>query len=513
MKTGGFRYTGVGDTARCDSCGLEVSGWIQNTDPFNVHLERNPNCTFVRFVQSKTTLILNHENNSTKQMNAEYNIDQWNRQNKLFELDILKQVRQRTFSNWPHETTLMKEQMIIAGFFHCNVGDRVICLYCNLICQQWQENIDDPVEIHKTLSPMCPYVLFKLTRTEPSSVSIVNEISTDNIDHQATLLNNNNQVRFEQIVYTSPCHIAYISIPSRQATFEIWANESSPAIDDLVKAGFFYTGIENIVTCFYCNGSLKNWGENDNPLIEHIRWFPHCAYAKQLSGPELHDKIQKAKSIQEVQGISQTSTNQMNNSSVSNHQRLQINDENLLSRLVTARLDLSISQRLLNQNFKLSVIKRCWEDQLRLKHDDFVSDCDLFIACIILQKQIEHIGGNKNNIIIPSVKMKLIRDRQHSDTLTQEEHVSPSLPITSTQASSKMESMEVETANQHSKTDEPISDSELSLNHPCILCGKEEKRLACVPCGHLVSCVSCYQKFRTCPKCHREIEAFVRIYI
>ncbi|CAF4335407.1 unnamed protein product, partial [Rotaria sordida] len=66
MKTGGFRYTEVGDTARCDSCNLEVFGWIQNMNPFNVHLERNPNCTFVRFVQSKTTLMLNHEKNSAK---------------------------------------------------------------------------------------------------------------------------------------------------------------------------------------------------------------------------------------------------------------------------------------------------------------------------------------------------------------------------------------------------------------------------------------------------------------
>jgi hypothetical protein len=41
----------------------------------------------------------------------------------------------------------------------------------------------------------------------------------------------------------------------------------------------------------------------------------------------------------------------------------------MLSRLVAARLDLPISQRLLDQNFKLSVIKRCWEDQLQLKRE------------------------------------------------------------------------------------------------------------------------------------------------
>ncbi len=47
--------------------------------------------------------------------------------------------------------------------------------------------------------------------------------------------------------------------------------------------------------------------------------------------------------------------------------RLLIPDESTLSRLVAARLDLPISQSLLDRNFKLSIIKRCWEDQLRRK--------------------------------------------------------------------------------------------------------------------------------------------------
>jgi len=42
--------------------------------------------------------------------------------------------------------------------------------------------------------------------------------------------------------------------------------------------------------------------------------------------------------------------------------------------------------------------------------DDFSSESDLHMACIILQKQIEHIDGKKENIIIPSIKMKKIRE-------------------------------------------------------------------------------------------------------
>jgi hypothetical protein len=66
-----------------------------------------------------------------------------------------------------------------------------------------------------------------------------------------------------------------------------------------VRAGFFFTGTKTVVTCFYCNGSLQNWGANDNPMIEHARWFPHCAYAKQLCGVELHRKIQESKRAQQ----------------------------------------------------------------------------------------------------------------------------------------------------------------------------------------------------------------------
>lgn len=50
-------------------------------------------------------------------------------------------------------------------------------------------------------------------------------------------------------------------------------------------------------------------------------------------------------------------------------------------------------------------------------------------------------------------------------------------------------------------------------SNPCVLCLMEEKRLACIPCGHLATCVPCGHSLRSCPICRKEIEAFVRIYI
>ena len=56
-----------------------------------------------------------------------------------------------------------------------------------------------------------------------------------------------------------------------------------------------------------------------------------------------------------------------NRSAASNNVPSPVPDERLLSRQVAARLDLPVAQRLLNQNYKSAVIKRCCEDQLRLR--------------------------------------------------------------------------------------------------------------------------------------------------
>ena len=183
--------------------------------------------------------------------------------------------------------------MIDADYFNCNVGDRVICIYCNLICQQWTPHTDDPCEVHMTLSPNCIYVKSKLLRQDSGSIIIVNETLS------SATSNNAEQVRCNELVHTVACHPGYSELPKRTASFVTWPAENLPSVDELVRAGFFYTGTKNIVTCFYCNGSLQNWGPNDNPTIEHARWFPHCAYAKQLCGDDLYRKIQESKRAQQ----------------------------------------------------------------------------------------------------------------------------------------------------------------------------------------------------------------------
>jgi len=300
MSSYGFEYINSGDAARCQSCGLEKSGWTSDMYPFAIHKQRSPNCPFVLKMLPTQAIITPTTNNLSSIITVSDNEEQPLKRLKidkpvinllsktLFEADIVKQVRKRTFSHWSQRASPSSSQMINAGFFNCNVGDRVICIYCNIICQQWTPNSDDPCEVHKTLSPKCPYVISMLTPSQTSSISIINESSTST-----------DPFRSHEIVYTAACNTNYIEIPKRTASFATWPNENLPSVDDLVRAGFFFTGTKTIVTCFCCNGSLQNWGANDNPMIEHARWFPQCAYAKQLCGAELYRKIQESKKAQQ----------------------------------------------------------------------------------------------------------------------------------------------------------------------------------------------------------------------
>ncbi|CAF1563485.1 unnamed protein product [Didymodactylos carnosus] len=251
-------------------------------------------------------------------------------------------------------------------------------------------------------------------------------------------------------------------------------------------------------------------------MIEHARWFPHCAYARQLCGDNLYQKIQESKRAaqerlkangHQTKTFSIPNINENSNSSnlttsanaaVANRGQLQILDESTLSRSVAARLDLPISQNLLNKNFKLSIIKRCYEDQLRLKVQEQAK-----------KERTEQNTGpvSSNALSSPSTTLSSSTGDADMTSLTNES-CTPDASTSSVESNADS----VKTIDKKRKGKENAKASS-PVGNPCVLCLESEKRLACIPCGHLSTCVPCGHSLRTCPICRREIEAFVRVYI
>lgn len=50
----------------------------------------------------------------------------------------------------------------------------------------------------------------------------------------------------------------------------------------MAHAGFYYKPYEtnpDNTTCFQCNRALDGWEEDDNPITEHLKHSPDCAWA------------------------------------------------------------------------------------------------------------------------------------------------------------------------------------------------------------------------------------------
>lgn len=69
-----------------------------------------------------------------------------------------------------------------------------------------------------------------------------------------------------------PWHPTKMYYIDRDQSFEDWPQQMLQKPIDLVRNGFFYTGVGDRVTCFYCNVTLKHWDCDDCIETEHLRW-------------------------------------------------------------------------------------------------------------------------------------------------------------------------------------------------------------------------------------------------
>jgi baculoviral IAP repeat-containing protein 7/8 len=76
-------------------------------------------------------------------------------------------------------------------------------------------------------------------------------------------------------------HPEYATPAARLQTFNNWPSSLPQKPHDIIKAGFFYTGEGDQVTCFNCDLSLLNW-KADNVLFQnHVVIRNNCYFAKQ----------------------------------------------------------------------------------------------------------------------------------------------------------------------------------------------------------------------------------------
>ena len=79
-------------------------------------------------------------------------------------------------------------------------------------------------------------------------------------------------------VYFEKSDLVYYE--DRLKTYEHWPKQIKQSKQNLARAGFYYTGEGDKVTCFACKLSLSTWEPTDDVWIEHQKWTTTCPYLK-----------------------------------------------------------------------------------------------------------------------------------------------------------------------------------------------------------------------------------------
>lgn len=186
--------------------------------------------------------------------------------------------RIKTFIDNDWENQFVKADILAQlGFYFHEKPDHVICVFCAVHLKNFELD-DDVLKEHLKFSPNCPLLRRRETNNEPLNGEELDKILPPaSYDECGSGPSRRKHSRVEE-------DLAYpdFRFPSkRMKSFDTWPIGIKQKSEDLVAAGFFYSGQSDLTVCFSCGLSVGKWEADDNPWVEHKKLLEkECNYLK-----------------------------------------------------------------------------------------------------------------------------------------------------------------------------------------------------------------------------------------
>ncbi|GFY43061.1 hypothetical protein TNIN_501002 [Trichonephila inaurata madagascariensis] len=368
-----------------------------------------------------------------------YVSDENARNKELFEVMKYELNRFNSFTDrWPL-TYVNPKELAENGFFYLQSEDQVQCAFCGIVIDDWNVG-DKPLKEHMKKAPKCPFLLtvnvgnVPMNKSKPQGPKLNKYVQNINPNISS---------------FNKPRRPQMSDLKSRLLTYKGW-----PLImlssKQLAECGFYYSGVLDVVTCFYCNGSLGNWEINDDPMIEHEKFFPHCGYLDFIKS--------QMKSVSNKSLIASPGINQV-------HSPPDVTQINRIE---------SIENEVLRQAceiFPTLKVQKVAVEHLKSTGQHFKSLHDLCEAVLEYDKKQE---SNKLKSSPPVMVTKSVN-------ITSESHNSTNV-------------------------------TETVKKDICKICMDEEMNVVFEPCYHLVSCHKCAEKIFDCPLCRTPVTHKMKVF-
>ncbi|XP_073955154.1 death-associated inhibitor of apoptosis 2-like [Choristoneura fumiferana] len=553
----GFFYTGQGTEVECFSCGGKISQWNYGDQAMLRHQRMQPNCRFVvnpeladnepldldRVLPQQTaTAVLNAVDVSTSPLGPTPTDE-----DEMYRSDALRLL---SFINWRDDSVSIAS-LVNAGFYHAGES-RLRCAWCGGELSPFRQLsiLESPIDIHRRAFPRCEFVQRLQNTGRAANVApAVSQPQTPQVEsphnpmsegatHNALLLSSGG-IQGCQTLGVVPVtgrgvqHPSLASLAGRLATFAEWPAGRPQAPQALAEAGFFFTGQDDQVCCFYCDGGLGKWEAGDEPWAEHARWFPECGFVQLVKGADFvaqHRSAPPNPTLPTERSISARQQNPRIHFPVLESQVEEHMEGNPALVALGAGLDAARVRRAIRRRLQTTGVAYTSSEALidavlneQLNEESWGMAPNQRFARDILAEALQEFN--------PATGVITLSERDQSQSEASSRSRTPnevgqqsSLPeMTETahadicQIDSASDSSNVREQRESSPVKRPLSleeeNRQLKEARLCKVCMDSEVSVVFLPCGHLVSCARCGAALSSCPLCRSDVRALVRAYL
>ncbi|XP_014254849.1 putative inhibitor of apoptosis isoform X1 [Cimex lectularius] len=161
LAKSGFFYLQDNAKVRCAYCGGVIEDWREGDEPDLVHIERFPNCSYVKEIIDKGVLVksgsltfqdtCDGDNETFRALGIQSHRIPKTPRYSTYESRI------RTFCQWPESCAQTPSDLAQAGFYFKGPGDEVRCFHCDGGLHHWQK-VDVPWVEHARWFGECGFL-------------------------------------------------------------------------------------------------------------------------------------------------------------------------------------------------------------------------------------------------------------------------------------------------------------------------------------------------------------------
>ncbi|OPL21709.1 hypothetical protein AM593_06116, partial [Mytilus galloprovincialis] len=493
LAKAGYYYNGNGDEVVCYFCKSKNKHWKSTDDPEEIHKEKAPECPFV-IKHLTATSKQNHVQTIPACDGAHSSGGACGNATDAENLSVVSDKHCESVEEQRvNATRAYNENPLTVGRKNENTAqvdrnhEHIITVERNLASTRNSEitgNLVNNVSDRQRESVSSSHIGTNQTQNiySRNNTTGLIRIPDTNVVHQRRLTPTvKNSARSSAsnsapmnigICLEKPKYPKYAIKTTRFSSFTNWPTCLSQTPEDLVNAGFFYTGTDDHCRCFFCGGGLRRWEEGDLPWTEHARWYPKCPFVIQCKGEKFIEDVQKGQNPEIAENLPE-------------------NKQKKTSIGINGLLNNPAVQTILDFGYASDVVETAYT---RLKesgiHDITAS---LLLDTIYEKEESENHHATSNQTIARhySISVKEPDDKELSDKTPENiVKIDPTLELS-------IRNLEEENRN-------------LKDQQTCKICLDEPVAIVFLPCGHMAACINCAPALRRCPICRAFIKGTVK---